>query len=61
MELFYYYDEPQKIIYYSNRLVEDRPDLVFLGSSLNPNPKKAAAAFTHKFKRPMGHKVKELV
>lgn len=60
-EIFYYYDEPNKIIYWSTELKEDRPEYVFLGSSLNPNKKMAAAAFTHKFKQPKGHRIVELV
>jgi hypothetical protein len=38
-QTYFYFDEPTRTVFYSNELVEDRPDLMFLGSSMNPNHK----------------------
>lgn len=60
VQIFYYYDDLTRIVYWSEKENEERPDLFFLGSSLNPNKKMAVAAFTHKMEKPWGHRIEPL-
>jgi len=60
VETYYYFDEKTRTVYHSTELVEDRPDLIFLGSSTNPNIKMAASLFTKGYDRNSGYKIKEL-
>ena len=57
---YYYLDDHTRTIFYSDTEQEDRPDLVFVGMSQNPNPRMAAAVFTQKDIIPQGYKVKAL-
>lgn len=59
-EFFYYLDDQTRFIYWSEELVEDRPDLIFLGSSLNPDKKAVATVFIKRSKRIWGHTVLQL-
>ena len=59
---YYYMDDFTRTIFYSDTDVsEERPDLVFVGMSQNPNPKMAVAVFTQKDSLPVGYKIKPLV
>lgn len=42
-QTFYYYDDDSRTVYHHDELVEDRPDLIFLGSSMNPNKQMTVA------------------
>lgn len=61
VERYYYYDELSRTIYHSEKLVEDRPDLIFLGSSLNPNERMAVATFAKNLDREFGYNIKPLL
>ena len=59
---YYYMDDHTRTIFYSDTDVsEDRPDLVFMGMSQNPNPKMAVAVFTQHDLNKQGYKIKPLV
>lgn len=59
---YYYMDDHTRTIFYSDTdISEERPDLVFVGMSQNPNPKMAVAVFTQKDLLPVGYKIKPLV
>lgn len=59
---YYYMDDQTRTIFYSDTDVsEERPDLVFVGMSQNPNPKMAVAVFTQKDLLTVGYKIKPLV
>lgn len=60
IQIYYYYDDLTRIVYWSEEENEERPDLFFLGSSLNPNKKMAVAAFTYKMEKPWGHRIEPL-
>lgn len=60
VEIYYYYDDHTRTVFWSETETEDRPDLIFLGSSVNPNKRMAVAAFTHKMDKPWGWKIREL-
>lgn len=58
---YYYMDDHTRTIFYSDTDVgEDRPDLVFVGMSQNPNPRMAVAVFVQNELVPQGFKVKAL-
>jgi len=59
-EIYYYYDDDTRTVFWTETETEDRPDLIFLGSSENPNKKMAVAAFTYKDEKPWGHRIREL-
>lgn len=58
-EIYYYYDDRQKIVYWSTEM-SDQTDIIFLGSSPSPNKKLAVAVFVKPFGIPSGWKIKEL-
>lgn len=60
VETYYYYDEQTRTVFHSEELVEDRPDLIFLGSSLNPNKRMTVATMVQSMDRPHGYKIKPL-
>ncbi|UAT28861.1 hypothetical protein PP753_gp22 [Dinoroseobacter phage vB_DshP-R7L] len=58
---YYYMDDHTRTIYHTEtELGDDRPDLVFVGMSENPNPKMAVAVFTRKELLPRGYKIRPL-
>lgn len=59
-EIYYYYDDDTRTVFWSETEVSDRPDLVFINSSTNPNKKMAVATFTQMSMKPMGWKIKQL-
>jgi hypothetical protein len=60
VEIYYHYDEKTREVYHSHGMVEDRPDLIFLGSSFNPDKRMAVAAFTQDLPKTQGWKIKPL-
>lgn len=60
VETYYYFDEKTRTVYHSEELVEDRPDLIFLGSSLNPNKKMTVATMVQDMDQAFGYKIKPL-
>lgn len=59
---YYYIDDLSRAIYYSDTDVgEERPDLIFLGMSANPNPKIAVAIFTQLDPIKRGYRIRSLV
>lgn len=59
-ETYYYFDDHTRTVYYSDELVEDRPDLMFLGSSMNPNMKMTVSVMIQDMSLPFGYKIKPL-
>lgn len=59
-EHFYYFDENTRTVYHSTELVEDRPDLMFMGSSLNPNHRMTVAVMVKDLDQVHGYKIKPL-
>lgn len=59
-ERYYYLDNDTRTVFHGFELVEDRPDLIFLGSSFNPNIKMAVASFTKGHDHDFGYKIKPL-
>jgi len=57
---YYYMDDLTRVIFYSDIELLDRPDLIFVGMSQNPNPKMAVAIFVQDEKVPMGYKIRPL-
>jgi hypothetical protein len=58
---YYYMDDHTRTIFYTETdLGEDRPDLIFVGMSQNPNPKMAVAVFTNQELLPKGFKIRPL-
>ncbi|AGH07424.1 hypothetical protein SUFG_00057 [Sulfitobacter phage phiCB2047-B] len=60
VHVYYFYEEFTRTIFWSETLVDDRPDLIYLGSSANPNKKHAAATFVQKSGKPDGWKIEPL-
>lgn len=58
MERYYFYDDRNLIIYYSEIFLTDS-NLIYLGTSDNSIPLMAAAAFTHSNNIKSGYKVFE--
>lgn len=59
-EIYYYFDEHTRTVFHSEELVEDRPDLIFLGSSLNPNKRMTVATMVQDLDQAHGYKIKPL-
>jgi len=59
-EYFYYFDEKTRTVYHSTELVEDRPDLMFMGSSLNPNHRMTVAVMAKDLDQVHGYKIMPL-
>lgn len=57
---YYYMDDHTRTIYHSAEEQEDRPDLIFVGMSQNPNPKMAVAVFVQNELIPRGYKIKSM-
>lgn len=61
VEIYYLLDENANTFYWTLE-EEDHPhDLIFVGSSLNPNKRMAIAAFVKGTPREFGYKLKELI
>lgn len=60
-EIYYYFSEDASTIYWSVIELKDQYDMIFLGSSTNPNKKMAISVFTHKLPQPDGWTLKELI
>lgn len=58
-EHYYSYDDRSLIVYYSDELPED-PNLIYMGTSDNPNPSMAAAVFLKDAKIQSGFRLREL-
>ena len=56
----YLYEDATQIIYYTDEMPEDRPELIYIGQSDNPNPKAAAAYFMQTGKVSTGFRLREL-
>ena len=59
-EIYYFYDEDTRTVFWTTDYQEDRHDLIFLGSSVNPNKRMAVEVFIHKMKINWGHNIMEL-
>ena len=60
VEIYYYFDEMSRTVFWTEELTDNVPDLMFLGSSLNPNKKMAVAAFVKGSDQEYGYKIKPL-
>lgn len=56
---YYFYDDATLTVYYSDEL-DPGHNFIYLGTSDNPNPKMAVAAFTQRAKISSGYKIVEL-
>lgn len=56
---YYFYNDTTRIIYHSKEYQTDQ-DLIYLGTSDNPNPKMAAAVFISNGSIKAGFTIKEL-
>lgn len=59
VERYYYFDEETRTVFHSETL-EERPDLIFLGSSLNTNIRMTASVMVKQLNSPSGYKIKPL-
>lgn len=59
MEFYYLYNDVTKIIYWSDSFPDDKPELIFIGSSDNENKLMAAQALFNN--RGTGFRLRELV
>ena len=57
---YYYFDEPTRTVFHSPLLVEDRPDLMMMGTSMNPNHRMTVAVLAKDMDQVSGYKVKPL-
>lgn len=60
IQIYYYFQEATRTVFWSDELVEDRPDLMFMGSSLNPNKKMTVAVMAQDLDQVHGYKIREL-
>lgn len=60
VETYYYFDEKTRTVFHSSELVEDRPDLMFMGSSLNPNHRMTVAVMAQDLDQVYGYTIKPL-
>jgi len=59
-QTYYYYQEETRTVFYSPELVEDRPDLMMMGSSMNPNHRMTVAVMAKDMDQMFGYKIKPL-
>lgn len=60
-EIYYLLDEKSSTVFWTDQ-EEDHPnDLIFIGSSINPNKKMSVAAFMKGTEQTSGYKIKELI
>jgi hypothetical protein len=55
---YYFCDDATLTVWYSKEFLEE-PNLIYLGTSDNPKPKMAVAAFTHEGKIKEGYRIQE--
>lgn len=60
VQRYYYFDEDTRTVFHSETEQEDRHDLMFLGSSLNPNIRMTVAVMIKSLDQEFGYKIKEL-
>lgn len=60
IQTYYYLDDHTRTILYSETETDDRPDLIFLGSSMNQNHRMTATVLVKEFTQPIGFKMKPL-
>ena len=60
IEYFYYFNEKTRTFYHSTELVEDKPDLMLMGSSLNPNHRMTVALMAKDMDQVHGYTIKPL-
>lgn len=60
-EQYYLYDDKNKIIYHGEDLPENWNSLIMLGTSDNPKPAMAAAAFLQSGKVPEGFRLRPML
>lgn len=60
-EYFYFHDEGTRTIYWSEHMQDNQTDLIFLGSSFNPNKKMAVTVLlkAQNFPRQYGFKIRQ--
>jgi len=58
---YYFYNDATKIVWYSDFMPEDRNDLIYIGTSDNPNHTMAASVFMKDMIDPVGYTLQELV
>jgi hypothetical protein len=56
---YYFVNDRTKVVYYSEDFSDD-PDLIYVGTSDNPKPKMAVAAFMQSGRVNSGYKVRKL-
>lgn len=59
--IHYLYDDATKIIYWSEKMPENRHDLIYIGESNHPNPRGGAAHLMRTNKINTGFKVRKLL
>lgn len=59
MEYYYFVDDRTRIVYYSEEF-STNPDHIYVGTSDNPNPKMAVAAFMQNGAVKSGYKLRKL-
>lgn len=59
-QTYYYYDTYTRTVFHSDRLVDDRPDLMFLGSSMNPDKRMTVSTMVKDLDQTHGYKIKPL-
>lgn len=57
---YYFIEESSKIVYWSNDMLENLGNLVFIGISDNARPKSAVASFMVNSQIPSGYRVRPL-
>lgn len=57
---YYYMDDHTRTIFYTPIEQEDRPDLIFMGMSQNPDPRMSVAVWTQDELIPRGYKIRPL-
>lgn len=61
VQTYYYFQTETRTVFYSSEFIEDRPDLMFMGSSMNPNHKMTVAVMAQNFMDQVyGYKIKPL-
>lgn len=61
-EIYYLLDEKSSTVFWTDNeeKLDMVPDLIFIGSSLNPNKRMAVSAFMRGTNRTYGYKIKDL-
>ena len=57
----YYFQEKNNIIWYCKKEIQNKPDLLFIGESDNPNKAMAAGIFMQKIGKTSGYSLKHMV